>query len=213
MAWWNRLRSYPQVAVWRLRDGMRRRRLAVMGYQTDFVGYLQIEPPLAERERSIINRISGSLFLTESSGRLRVADEDDEALRELTQNAPRGWSNWAVCSRGCCLSYDGGDKANHMVPWLRFLMATFLVPGAPAEGVSGLTCDHVLTGMVVGSRRDTRELYSITVRDNDIELELLWPGNPKWSDYPRLAHQTEIDRFRDWVSERRARGGAPEPSR
>lgn len=38
--------------------------------------------------------------------------------------------------------------------------------------------------MVAGSRRDTRELYSITVRDNEIEVELLWPGNPKWSDYP-----------------------------
>ena len=31
--------------------------------------------------------------------------------------------------------------------------------------------------MVVGSRRDTRELYSITVRHNDVEVELLWPGN------------------------------------
>ena len=89
-----------------------------------------------------------------------------------------------------------------MVPWLKYLMARFLVPGATAEGISGMTCDHVLTGMVVGSRRDTRELYSITARDNDIEVELLWPGNPKWSHYPPLAYQTQIDRLRDWVAER-----------
>ena len=69
-----------------------------------------------------------------------------------------------------------------------------------------MTCDHILDGMVVGSRRDNRELYSITVRDNDVEVELLWPGNPQWSDYPRLAYQVEIDRFRDWVADRKARG-------
>lgn len=100
-----------------------------MGYQTDFIGCLQIEPPLGARERSFINRISGSPFLQETGGSLRVADEDDEVLRELTHGAPQGWSNWTVCRQGCCLSYDGGDKANYMAPWLKFLMATFLVPG------------------------------------------------------------------------------------
>lgn len=185
--------------------GADRRSLLDMGYQTDFVGYLQIDPPLGRRESALLNRISGSLFLQDSDGGLRVADEEDELLRGLLVGAPRGWSNWTVCPQGCCLSYDGGDKANHMVPWLKFLMITFLVPGAAGEGIRGLTCDHVLTGMVVGSRRDTRELFSITVRDNEVEVELLWPGNPKWSDYPPLAYQTEIDRFRNWVSERKAR--------
>ncbi len=177
-----------------------------MGYQTDFIGYLQIEPPLGPRESTVINRISGSLFLDEPNTGLRVADQADEVLRELVSHAPRGWSNWTVCRDGCCLSYDGGDKANHMVPWLKFLMATFLVPGAAAEGLEGMTCDHVLDGMVVGSRRDNRELYSITVVDSHVDVELLWPGNPGWSDYPPLAYQTEIDRFREWVvAQRNAR--------
>ncbi len=175
-----------------------------MGYQTDFIGYFQIDPPLGEREAAFINRISGSPFLQDPGGPLRVANEDDEVLRDLLSGAPRGWSNWTVCRQGCCLSYDGGDKANHMAPWLKFLMATFLTHGATAEGVDGMTCDHVLNGMVVGSRRDTRELYSLTVRDNEVEVELLWPGNPKWSDYPRLAYQVEIDCFRSWVDDRRA---------
>lgn len=113
-----------------------------MGYQTDFIGYLEIDPPLGQREITVVNRISGS---------------------------------------------------------------PFLVPGATAERIRGMTCDHVLNGMVVGSRRDTRELYSITARSNEIRVELLWPGNPGWSDYPRLAYQTEIDRFRDWVIDQKAR--------
>jgi hypothetical protein len=99
--------------------------LGGIGYQSDFIGYFQIEPPLGPRESTFINRVSGSLFLQESSGPLRVADEDDEMLREVMNGSPRGWSNWTVCPQGCCLSYNGGDKANHMAPWLTFLMTTF----------------------------------------------------------------------------------------
>lgn len=187
-----------------------------MGYQTDFVGYLEVTPTLNDREITLLNRISGSIFIDRPTGGLRVADELSEmaeSVRKLESDMPRGWSNWSACSQGCCLSYDGGDKANHMVPWLKHLMATFLVPGATAGGLPGfeeLTCDHVLNGMVVGSRRDNRELYSITVRDNVVEVELLWPGVKSWSTYPPLAYQTEIDRFRAWVLDerRRPRGGA-----
>lgn len=165
-----------------------------MGYQTDYIGYLEIEPPLDEREQVIINRISGSPYLLEEGGPLRVADASDEAIRQVVADAPRGWSNWTVSPDGCCLSYDGGDKANYMVPWLKFLMRALLVPAG-----------RVVNGMVVGSRRDTRELYSITVRDNEVEIELLWPGNPEWSHYPALAYQTEIDSFRQWVKEYKSR--------
>ena len=162
-----------------------------MGYQTDFVGYLHVTPSLNPHEVELVNRISGSIYLDRREAGLRAVDEKDAVLRELSLAAPRGWSNWTACAGGCCLSYDGGDKANHMVPWLSYLMDTFLVPGAAARGRAGfeqLTCDHVLNGMVIGSRRDNRELYSITVRENRREVELLWPGMPEWSTYPRNAY-------------------------
>lgn len=181
-----------------------------MGYQTDFIGYLHMTPALNDAEITWINRLSGSMFLTRDMSGLRIADEDEAAFLGLDAPTPRGWSNWTVCPQGCCLSYDGGDKANHMAPWLKYLMATFLVPGAVAHGKPGFeafTCDHVLNGMVVGSRRDNRELYSITSRDNEVEVELLWPGVREWSTYPPLAYQTEIDRFRDWVKDYRKRNG------
>lgn len=173
-----------------------------MGYQTDFVGYLHIQPALTVPEITVVNRISGSIYLDRQDGGLRAIDDEEATLRELTADAPFGWSNWSACRQGCCLSYDGGDKANHMIPWLKFLMATFLVPGAAAQGRPGFeqfTCDHVLNGMVVGSRRDNRQLYSITAHENEVEVELLWPGVPEWSDYPPLSYQREIDRIREWA--------------
>lgn len=182
-----------------------------MGYQTDFVGYLHITPNLSEREIEVLNGISSSSFIAPQRSRPRAVDHTDAVRGVLTRGAPRGHSNWSVCPTGCCLSYDGGDKANHMAPWLKFLMQTFLVAGATVSDEDGLeffTCNHVLNGMVVGSRRDNRELYSITVRENNVEVELLWPGVPGWSSYPKLAYQTEIDSFREWVVASWERGSA-----
>lgn len=42
-------------------------------------------------------------------------DERDAAVRRIEDAAPQGWSNWSACLKGCCLSYDGGDKANRMI--------------------------------------------------------------------------------------------------
>lgn len=140
-------------------------------------------------------------------------DERDAALRRVEDAAPHGWSNWSACPAGCCLSYDGGDKANHMIPWLKYLMTTLLVPGAAVrdeDGFEEFTCDHVLNGMVVGSRRDNGELFSITVRNNDVEIEMLWPGVKSWSTYPPLAYQAEIDRHREWLMEHRKSSSADE---
>lgn len=177
-----------------------------MGYQTDYVGYFDIVPPLGEQERQLVNRISGSLLVDGERGTgLRVADAGDQALRDLLGRSPHGWSNWIACPLGCCLSYDGGDKANHMIPWLTYLMRTFLVPGAEAEGLPGLTRDHLLTGVVVGSRRDNGELFAIRACDNEVEVEMLWRGNREWSTYAPLRYHEEIDRFREWLAEYRRR--------
>jgi hypothetical protein len=171
-----------------------------MGYQTDFIGYLHVDPPLNEAEIAWVNATTLCMIEEDRSGLRHVGDAEASRL-ELAAGAPPGWSNWAACPKGCCLSYDGGDKANHMVPWLKHLMATYLVPGAQASekfGFEDFTCDHFLNSMVVGSRRDNRELYSITVEENDVTVELLWPGVPEWSDYEPLAYQVAIDKFREW---------------
>ena len=174
-----------------------------MGYQTDFVGYLYVQPVLNATEVAFVNGITHRTIDKERDEGLRAIDAAEAARLELESAAPWGWSNWEACSKGCCLSYDGGDKANQMVPWLKYLLATYLVPGAAAEGRAGhdaFTCDHFVNGMVVGSRRDNRELYSITVQENDVSVELLWPGVREWSDYPPLGYQVAIDRFRDWAA-------------
>jgi hypothetical protein len=163
-----------------------------MGYQTDFVGYLHVQPALNHGEIDLINTIERLRYENERGG-LQAVDGRHASTLALLASAPRGWSNWAACSEGCCLSYDGGDKANHMIRWLRYLMATYLVPGATAEGKPGFedfTFDHVLNGMVVGSRRDNRQLYSITARENEVESSCCGRGCRSGATTRRCATRT-----------------------
>ncbi|MEU6134069.1 hypothetical protein [Nocardioides sp. NPDC047086] len=104
--------------------------------------------------------------------------------------------------------HDRGPLSVHNLASIRVIHSIEVAPCPTPDArrsrfrprwVRDFTCDHVLNGMVIGSRRDNRELYSITARDNDIEVELLWPGVKDWSSYPPLAYQAEIDRFRQWV--------------
>jgi hypothetical protein len=163
--------------------------IAAVGYQTDFIGDLHVQPALGGAEIDLVNRISRSLHVGQEASELRAVDALEAALRELTPCPPRGWSNWWACAG-----------------WLKYLLETFLVPGAAVSGhpaFEDFSCDHVLNGMVVGSRRDTREPFSITARENDVEVGLLWPGVPEWSDYAPLPYEQEIDRFREWLVDHR----------
>jgi hypothetical protein len=173
-----------------------------MGYQTDFVGYFHVQPHLNEIEIEFLNTVSGARLMR-PGGPLRAVGGEDARHTLLKERSPIGWSNWCACSEGCCLSYDGGDKANHMIAWIKVLVGDFLAPGASAEGCRGFedfTFDHFVNGMVVGSRRDNRQLYAITANDNEITTEMLWPGVPEWSDYPALRYQEQIDRMREWAA-------------
>ena len=72
--------------------------------------------------------------------------------------------------------------------WLRYLIDTFLRPGAaleaaPAARAVGLTFDHVLAGMFVGERRETAELLALAVKDNVVRRRTLVPrlaGVDEW---------------------------------
>jgi hypothetical protein len=73
-------------------------------------------------------------------------------------------SGWLASDDGRCLTVDGDEKYGDAAEWLRYLIRCFLKPG----GVR-------LDGVVVGCRRDTKELFTIQVRDNRVTEKVLWP--------------------------------------
>lgn len=191
-----------------------------MGYTTDFLGHIDITPGLNEAERSYLSAFSRTRRYDRSQGPYYVppnpyADQVDRAPTKRINTPPRGqpglWCRWVPCWDGCCLTLDGEEKIYQPAEWLDYLINHFLRPGAAASAsgdaaFDDFTFDHRLDGLVIGCRRDNKELSAIRVKDNVISHEVLRPADPRYLDFPPLPYEVVIDRDRA-QSLRRKKGG------
>jgi hypothetical protein len=153
----------------------------VMGYTTDFIGHIDITPGLNEAEQAYLSAFSLTRHYDRKEGPYYVppnpyanqVSDDRERTNRVAPGQPQLWCRWVPCWDGCCIALDGEEKIYEPTRWLDYLVQHFLAPGAEASR-SGLelfedfTFDHHLDGLVVGCRRDNKELFEITVEDNVI---------------------------------------------
>ena len=190
-----------------------------MGYTTDFVGHIDITPPLNEQEAAYLAAFGASRRFEREGGPYAVpgnpyAEERGDVAADRYNTPPPGqpglWCRWVPCWEGCCLALDGGEKIYDPTRWLRYLIDHFLKPGAVAATsghpqLDALTFDHRLDGMVVGCRRDNKELYAIEVRDNVVTERVLREADPRYLDWPPLPYEEQNDRDRAAARRRRTK--------
>jgi len=105
---------------------------------TDYVGRVDVRPPLNEDEAAAIARFA----------------------RSRTNG-----SSWTPCPDGCCLAWGSRDGRESAATWLRHLLTDLLGSG------------HRLDGVLVGFRRRTGELFSVTVTNNRVYEKVLREGS------------------------------------
>ena len=159
-----------------------------MGLHTDYLGSLRIEPPLSPAEVDFLKSFNRTRHCGDRAPLDVVAHPADndpagdvESYNRVAAGMPELWCPWTSCDEGCCLRWDQGEKPYAPDQWLRYLIDTFLRPGAAlaadaAARAVGLTFDHVLTGMLVGERRETGELFALAVKDNVVRRRTLVPA-------------------------------------
>lgn len=192
-----------------------------MGYSTDFIGHLDIEPPLNDAEIEYLTAFFASRRCRREGGPYAVpgnprAENLDgswgEGGNRCAVGQPNLWCDWTVCWDGCCLTWNGTEKSYSMIPWLRYLIEHFLEPGALAAGdarFEDFTFDHQLSGVIAGCRRDTKEMFLVRVVNSNVVEEVLRRADPSYLDYPPLAYEEAIDREREQARRRRRpRSGA-----
>jgi hypothetical protein len=192
-----------------------------MGYSTDFIGHLDIEPPLNDDEVEYLTvffasrrcRREGGPYAVPGNPRAENLDGSwGDGGNQCAEGQPNLWCDWTVCWDGCCLTWNGTEKSYAMIAWLRYLIEHFLAPGGLAEGdplLTGFTFDHRLSGVIAGCRRDTKELFVVRVVDNVLTEEVLRPPDPSYLGYPPLAYEEAVDRDRAFMRRRRRpRAGA-----
>lgn len=124
-------------------------------------------------------------------GRSRRVEPDPFTTLTPGDGSPYPHLDWTPCTTGCCLHWDSGSEKSRMAePWLGYLIEHFLRPGALASSsgrsdFTEFTFDHRLNGIIAAERDDTRELWLIACRDNELSTVQLVPPDPMPWDLPQ----------------------------
>lgn len=189
-----------------------------MGYTTDFVGWVQIDPPCNEHETEYLRAFNKTRRWDRPEGPYVVLDHplddddcstDPEAYNRPAPGQPSLWCPWTADSDGRYLCFDGVEKANAPSAWMTYLIETFLTPTATAALTddplfAGFTFDHTCDGAVAACRRDTGELSVMFVTDNVVDRAVIMPGVANDVVWGGLPYEQEDDRARQRAAVRRA---------
>lgn len=176
-----------------------------MGVNTNYLGHVEIVPPLNQAEYGYLMAFSQSRRTARPGGPYAVTPKDPQTgsgdaavdrYNSICEGQPGYWCQWTPCPHGCCLTWDGGEKFYAGPAWLQYLIDHFLRRGAVAQGVgdgqfADFTFDHRMNGLVVGEQQDLRELFLLEVRDDLVVRHLLRPGDP---DYGQPGYRGVEDR-------------------
>jgi hypothetical protein len=191
-----------------------------MGYSTDFIGHVDINPVLNDDEMSYLKAFASSRRWAREGGPYDIppnpaADQarDDvpvEQFNTVASGQPGLHCDWVPCWDGCCVSYTGYEKFYGSTAWMSYLIDHFLRPGAHAEqsGLAwfdGFTFDHRCDGVIAGCRRDNKELFLIRVEDNEVREEVLRPADQRYVDWGPLPYEAYQDAQNESRPRRRRR--------
>jgi hypothetical protein len=188
-----------------------------MGLHTTYLGRARITPALSADEVEFVRAFNHTRHCGDRGPLdvvLHPADDapagDVEGYNRGSRGMPGLWCPWTACGQGCCLHWDGAEKPYSPEQWLRYVIDTFLRPGAaladnPAARRLGLTFDHVLEGVIVGERQETTELFALEVRDNVVTRRVLVPGLEGTDDWGYRAPAEERQSRQDRIEARRRR--------
>lgn len=103
-----------------------------MGYSTRFSGKFELDRPLTVAHLRKLEHL------------------DDELLDGICQ--------WVPTDDGTGIEWDGGEKFYDYIPWIEYIVATYLVPWG-----------YVLNGSVRWSGEEVTDVGTIVVKDNVVK--------------------------------------------
>lgn len=174
-----------------------------MGYHTEFVGDVTVEPPLNDAEVAYLVKFNESRRMKRGKGPYFVegegyglaigTDEDVIEMNYPPDGQPGLWCQWRPSEDGARIGWDGAEKFYHAAEWMQYIIDHFLTPAAQeaqrqfnrdAEAAGnpfdGFTFDHKVSGVIKAQGEDADDKWRLIVEDNEVRVEqaqIVWPSD------------------------------------
>lgn len=157
-----------------------------MGYNTDFTGSIQIEPPLNQSEINYLTKFGWTRHKTRKQGPFYVVDQEWNEYsfndpNAININSPEGkqpgiWCHFIPTEDGSELVWDESEKTYDATEWIEYLINTFLKTNATAKDsklpyFENFTFDHVCNGELFACGEDYDDRWKIVVKDNKVSVK------------------------------------------
>lgn len=166
-----------------------------MGYRVSTIGHMDVRPALNDAEFGYLTGLAETRRWSRPEGEFWVPmgphgfgdDEsvgDTEAISTPPGLQPGLWCPWVPACRGSCLVVreEGTDGKNYgIVPWLQYLISTFLSENGRAKDAPGFeqfTFDHVVSGVIATHRSDDGAFSLVRAAEGRVWEEHVRRGDP-----------------------------------
>lgn len=154
-----------------------------MGYNTEFDGRINIQPPLNAAEIHYLEMFASTRHMIRSQGPYYVDGSYGKNKIGVDVNAghvncpPPGqyslWCNFQADENGTALIWNETEKTYSGEKWIAYLIDHFLKPGAVAselndEQFQEFTFDHVCNGAMLAQGEDIHHRWKIVVTNNEV---------------------------------------------
>lgn len=159
-----------------------------MGYHTEFYGHFDFDRKVEENHANYLRKFSDIRHIRRKAemieplpdpvreavqlpvgfeGQFYLSGDDYKGEDIITANEPSKpqpglWCDWTVSEDGTKLEWNGGEKFYEYIPWLYYLISTFIVPWG-----------YVLNGTVKYHGEHPADYGKIIVKDNKMRVKLL----------------------------------------
>lgn len=150
-----------------------------MGYNTDFIGRVEVDPPLNEQEIEYLRKFSESRRMDREKGPYFVdgenytgLDKDSDIINHNRppEGQPGLWCDWVPNDDGTAIEWNGDEKSYDMLDWMEYLIVHFIgsLPNAKVKHPEEFAFlqSHTCNGFVEAQGEDPDDRWAISVEDN-----------------------------------------------
>lgn len=153
-----------------------------MGYTTEFLGQIEITPPLSQEEINFLEKFSETRRMNRHNGPYYVdnagdfgQDREDDIIDYNTppQGQPSLWCNWIPTENGKYIEWNGAEKFYSSSQWMQYIIDHFIGETPLAQKELPFLVGHTCNGTITAQGEEIHDRWLLVVENNKVTTKAL----------------------------------------